>query len=95
MRKQKKKCKKGHTFYKSGDCPTCPICEKEKTRKSVFNFLGSPARSALENDGIKNLKQLSKKTEKEILSLHGMGHSSIPLLKKKLKEKGLSFRNKS
>lgn len=92
MRKRKKICKKGHTFYKSSDCPTCPVCEKEKTKKSIFHDVGSPARSALESEGIKTLKQLSKKTEKDILNLHGIGPSSIPILKKKLKEKGLSFR---
>jgi DNA-directed RNA polymerase alpha subunit len=53
--------------------------------------LSAPARRALENAGIKTLKQLSKFSEKQILELHGMGPSSIPKLKAELKKEGLSF----
>jgi hypothetical protein len=35
---------------------------------------------------------LSKKTEKELLALHGFGPSSIKKLKPLLKEEGLSFK---
>ena len=92
--KQKKVCKKGHTFYKSSDCPVCPICEKEKVRKGVFADMSAPAQRALENAGIKTLRQLAKKTEREILEMHGIGPSSIPLFKKKLAEEGLFFKIK-
>lgn len=89
---QKRICKNGHIFFKSSDCPVCPICEKLKPAGAEFlMLLAAPARRALENAGIKTLKQLSKKTEKEILSLHGMGPSSIPILKKSLKEAGLQL----
>lgn len=90
---QKKICKKGHAFYKSSDCPTCPICEKEKTPVGVFSDMASPVRGALDHAGIKTLKQLSKKTEKEILNIHGIGPSSMPIFKKKLKKEGLSFKS--
>ena len=30
-------CNKGHTYYKSSDCPTCPTCEQE--RRPVNGFL--------------------------------------------------------
>jgi hypothetical protein len=86
-------CKKGHKYYKSSDCPTCPICEQE--RKPVGGFLSllsAPARRALENNGIGTLKDLAKKSEKEVLALHGMGPASIPILKKAMAEQRLSFR---
>jgi predicted RecB family nuclease len=92
-KKTLKTCKNGHQFYKSSDCPTCPICENERKPKDNFlSLIGAPARRALENKGIKTVDQLSKYTEEEILSLHGMGPSSIPKLKKALAENGLSFK---
>jgi predicted RecB family nuclease len=86
-------CKKGHQFYKSSDCPTCPICEEERKPKDSFlSLLGAPARRALENNGIKTLEQLSKYSEKEVLNFHGMGKSTIPKLKNILEDNGLSFK---
>ena len=90
--KQKKICKQGHTFYKSSDCPTCPICDKEKPKTGVFADMASPVRRALDHAGIKTLKQLARHTEKEILNMHGVGPSSMPLFKKKLKDAGFSFK---
>jgi len=88
-----KTCKNGHTYTKTTDCPTCPICEKERKPKAGFmSVLGSPAIRALEGANIKTLKQLSKKTEKELLSLHGFGPSSIKKLMPLLKEAGLNFK---
>jgi DNA-directed RNA polymerase alpha subunit len=85
-------CRNGHQYYKSSDCPTCPICEKERAQKEGFLAeLSAPARRALENAGIRTLKQLAGKSEKEILNLHGIGPSSIPKLKKLLKNVGFSF----
>ena len=87
-------CKQGHRYYKSSDCPTCPVCENAKKPGTGFlSQLSAPARRALESKGIKTLKQLSGFTEKEILALHGMGKSTIPKLKSALKEKGLSFKS--
>lgn len=86
-------CKKGHRYYKSSDCPVCPICEKRnKTQKGTFSILATPAQKALENKGIKTLKALSKYSEKEITNLHGMGPYSIPKLKTVLKTNRLSFK---
>lgn len=49
-------CKNGHNYYKSSDCPTCPVCEKEKKPKDGFlSLLSAPARRALENNGITTL----------------------------------------
>lgn len=93
LAKNKRICKKGHVFYKSSTCLVCPICEKEN--KSEVNFtssLSAPARRAIENKGIKTLKQLSKYSVTQISELHGIGPSSIPKLKLALKKAGLTFK---
>jgi len=87
-------CENGHHFYKSSDCPTCPICEKERKPASGFlSKLSAPARRALENIGVFTVEELAKYSEKEILSLHGIGPSSIPKLRSSLQDKGLTFKN--
>lgn len=92
--KNKRTCPKGHTYYKSSDCPTCPTCEAERKPQTGFlTQLPAPARRALENAGITTLKQLARCTEKEIISLHGMGPSSLPKLKMALRKEGLDFKN--
>lgn len=86
-------CEKGHQFFKSSDCPTCPVCEQERKPKDGFlSLLPAPARRALENNNIYTLDELSKLSEVEILKLHGMGKTSIPKLQKVLSDVGLSFR---
>lgn len=88
-----KTCKKGHRFYKSSDCPTCPICEEERKPKDSFlAFIGAPARRALERENIMTLDDLTKYSEKDILALHGMGKSTLPKLQQLLFEKGLTFK---
>jgi hypothetical protein len=85
-------CSRGHKYYKSSACPTCPMCERlRKPKEGFLSMLSAPARRALENQGIKTLRQLSKFSEEEILELHGMGPSSIPKLRRALKAKGLAF----
>ncbi|SET63825.1 RNA polymerase, alpha chain C terminal domain [Oceanobacillus limi] len=86
-------CEKGHKYYKSSDCPSCPTCDKENKPKSGFlSKLSSPARNALVQEGIDTLQKLSKYTEKEILKLHGIGPASIPIMRTSLEEVGLSFK---
>lgn len=90
--KNKRTCANGHTYFKTSDCPVCPVCEQEgKPSKGFVGGLSAPARRALENNGIKNLKQLSQFSEKEILALYAMGPSAIPKLREALKARGLSF----
>lgn len=94
MKTQKslKTCKNGHQFFKSTDCPTCPICEEERKPKDSFlSLLGAPARRALENNDITTLEQLSKYTKEEILNLHGIGKSTIPTLEKLMSDKKITF----
>lgn len=88
-----KTCSNGHEFYKSSDCPVCPICEKEnKSNDGFLSEIGAPARRALEHKGATTLHKLSKLSEDEVLELHGMGPSTIPKLKEALASQGLSFK---
>jgi len=47
----------------------------------------------LENASIKTLKQLSKYSENDILKLHGIGKTTIPILKRELEKAGLTFQD--
>jgi predicted RecB family nuclease len=88
-------CKNGHRYYKSSDCPTCPVCEEDrKPDKGFLSLLAAPARRALEQAGIKTLMQLARHSEADLLKLHGMGPASIPKLQKVLDSKGLKLRKK-
>ncbi|MFJ5771742.1 RNA polymerase alpha subunit C-terminal domain-containing protein [Psychrobacillus sp. NPDC093180] len=88
-----RKCEKGHEYYKSSDCPTCPTCEQERKPATGFlSLLSAPARRALENNGITSLEQLSSFSEKDILKFHGMGPASLPKLRVALDTEGLSFK---
>jgi hypothetical protein len=87
-----KTCTNGHRFFKSSDCPVCPKCEKgSKPKFGWMSGLSSPARRALENQGIIKPSILANYSESEILKLHGIGPSSIPLLKQALNTEGLNF----
>jgi predicted RecB family nuclease len=91
--KNRRVCKKGHVYYKSTDCPTCPVCEQErKPEEGFLSLVAAPAMRALEGAGIKTLTQLSRRTEKELSALHGMGPSAISKLRRVLASKGLKFR---
>ncbi len=32
-------CEQGHEYYKSSDCPTCPVCEKRETKEGFLSLL--------------------------------------------------------
>ena len=92
-KKNLRTCSKGHRFYKTSDCPVCPICENERRPEAGFlSLIAAPARRALESKGIKTLQQLSVFKEAEILKFHGMGPGSLPKLCSALKTIGLSFK---
>jgi len=63
-----------------------------KPTESFLTLLNAPARRALENEGIATLEQLSTKTEKEMLQLHGMGKASLPVLRRALEKENLTFK---
>jgi len=93
-KKSLRTCNKGHKYYKSSDCPTCPICEQERKPDDGFlSLLSAPARRALENNGVTSLEQLSNFSESEILQFHGMGPASLPKLRTALQTNGLAFKN--
>jgi len=85
-------CENGHNYYKSSDCPTCPVCEAERKPKTGFlSLLSAPARRALENADITTLEKLSKHSEATILKLHGIGKTTIPKLREVLEAENLTF----
>jgi len=87
-------CPRGHTYYKSSDCPTCPVCENERKPMSGFRSkLSAPARGALENKHITSLQRLSEFKEAEILKLHGIGRTTIPKLHEAYKQKAYLLSN--
>lgn len=86
-------CSKGHKYYKSSDCPTCPVCEAAKKPTEGFMAgLSAPAIRALKGVGISSLEKLAQHSKKEILELHGIGPSSILKLENALKTEGLGFK---
>jgi DNA-directed RNA polymerase alpha subunit len=90
--KNQKRCPAGHLFFKSSDSPVCPVCEESRRAADLlFGRLAAPARRALENEGITTLEKLLTYSEKELLKLHGMGKSSLPLLRAMLSEHQLAF----
>jgi predicted RecB family nuclease len=91
MRSQRT-CPKGHKFWKSSDCPTCPVCEAARKPAGDFMIgLSAPARRALEGAGLTTLAKLAKKSEVAVLKLHGMGPASLPKLRAALKKGGKKF----
>jgi uncharacterized protein YdhG (YjbR/CyaY superfamily) len=94
IKKNTRVCKMGHKYTKISDCPTCPVCEKDRKPKVQFlSLLSAPARRALESNAILTVEKLSHYSEKELLQLHGLGPSSLSILKKVLLENGLEFKN--
>jgi hypothetical protein len=90
--KKKKTCAKGHLFVKTSDCLVYPQCEKASKPKDYFiPKIAAPARRALQNNNIHSVKDLAKWTKEDILSLHGLGPSSMPLLLQALNNEGFSF----
>ncbi len=68
------------------------VQQQDEPVSDFLTGLSAPARRALQNNGIKTIKDLSKHTEEQVLQLHGIGKTAIPTLQKALKEKGLSFK---
>ncbi len=86
-------CENGHKYYKSSDCPSCPVCEAQSKPGSGFlSLLSSPARNALVHEGITSVEKLAGYSEKEILSIHGIGPASLPALRKVLAGENRQFR---
>ena len=89
----RKVCPKGHVFYKTPGCSSCPRCEA--ARKPAHGFLAglaAPARRALEGAGLTTPAKLAKKSEAQVMELHGMGPNAMAKLRASLEKDGLSFR---
>ena len=54
--------------------------------------LSAPARRALINAKLTKIEHLKKLTEKLLMSLHGIGPSSLPIIKKAMKKYKVSFK---
>lgn len=88
-----RRCSRGHQYYKSSDCPVCPLCEEErKPTVGMLSLIPAPARRALERLNIRSAQDLSGHTEKEISALHGMGPAGIRILRKILSDHSLEFK---
>lgn len=90
-------CSRGHKFYKSSDCPVCPICwsgyYRTRVQRDFPETLGAPALRALSGAKITSLVKLRKYSESEISKLHGIGPNALKKLRSALKNKGLSFKS--
>lgn len=93
LEKNERMCENGHKYFKSSDCPVCPICENgRKLQVSFLSKVSAPSRRALENKGITDLQKLSKWSKKDLLNLHGIGPAAIPVLEKELSATGLKLK---
>jgi hypothetical protein len=54
--------------------------------------LSAPARRALINAKLTKIEHLKKITEMQLMSLHGIGPSSLPIIKKAMKKYKVSFK---
>lgn len=54
--------------------------------------IGRPANAALVSAGITTLEQLATHTERELLTIHGVGPKAVRLLAEELAGRGLGFR---
>jgi predicted flap endonuclease-1-like 5' DNA nuclease len=51
--------------------------------------IGRPATRALEAHGVTRLRQLTGRSERELLALHGVGPKAIRIIRERLAEAGL------
>ena len=65
--------------------------KKSAAAASDLPLLAAPARRALAGAGITSLASLSRKSEVDVLALHGMGPNAMAALRTALKAKGLTF----
>jgi len=93
VKRQRKVCPKGHEFFKTPGCSSCPRCEAaRKPQQGPLAGLAAPARRALEAAGLTSLAKLAQKPEAQVSELHGMGPNAISKLRAALAKDRLSFR---
>ncbi len=92
-RKNLRTCPNGHTYYKSSDCSTCPVCENQyKPMSGFLSKLSAPARRAFGNKQITFLQKLSEFKQAEILKPHVIEPTTVAKLQEALQAEGLSFK---
>lgn len=62
------------------------------TYQDFLNKLSNPAKNGLLNESIDDFDKLSALTEKELLSFHGIGSKSLPIVRDCLAQKGLKLK---
>lgn len=88
-------CSRGHKFYKSSDCPVCPVCwvgYYKNLKKTDIPKTAAPALRALLSKGIRKMSDLGKFTEKEVANLHGMGPKAMGILKQEMRKRKITFK---
>jgi hypothetical protein len=86
-------CANGHTYVRQSNGNVCTKCEPDK--KNMEGFLGllsAPARRALIGAEMVSEELLAEKSIQEVLALHGVGKTTIPILKNALQKVGKNFR---
>lgn len=64
----------------------------KKPAAGLLATLSAPALRALQQAGLTTPNALAKRTEREVLALHGVGPASLPKLRAVLEEAGLAFK---
>lgn len=67
------------------------MTERERSEASDLPKLAAPARRALAAAGIGRLAELARRSENELLALHGMGPNALATLRAALRARGLAF----
>ena len=62
------------------------------TYQEFLNKLSNPAKNSLLHEGINDFDKLSALTEKELLSIHGIGPKSLPVVRECLAQEGLKLK---
>lgn len=96
MHRQKtlRTCALGHQYYKSSDCPVCPICEqKSNDTKGLLSLVSAPARRALQHHHIENIQDLAAYTRSEVLSWHGIGAKAMQVIESEMQKNQVHFRS--
>ena len=60
--------------------------------EAFLKKLSNPARRALVSAGVNRFEMLAALSEKELLSFHGMGPKSLPIVKACLNSVGMTLR---
>lgn len=73
-------------------------CDKEMVGRFDYSTLGpefarlsKPAKRALINNGIRSARDLASWSQRDVMQLHGIGPSALPILEDALQASGLGF----